>query len=702
MKGLILNIDGRTVPAEEGQTVLDAALKSGIYIPHLCHHPDLEPAGSCRLCIVEIEGIAGLPPSCLTAVADGMTIKTRSDGIDRMRRLAMELLLADHPSECLACPKYLHCELQSVKQYLGLSEELRVRRRIKPIPSQTGNPLFVHDFTRCIRCGRCVRACFDLRGIGVVSFLQRGQETRIGTAFDRSLAEAGCRFCGACAEVCPTGAIRDHEELVKGKKRREALVPCRYHCPAEIDVPRYLRFIREKKYAEAVAVVREKAPFPKVLGYVCNHPCEKVCRRGEVNSAIAIKELKRFAAEHDTLELWKERTVQRPPTGKRVAVIGSGPAGLTAAYYLAKQGHSVTVREALPVAGGMLRVGIPEYRLPRAVVDEEIALIAAAGVDIQTNAPVASPERLLDEGFEAVVAALGAHQGQILPLPGADFRGVLIATDFLRAFHLGQAVAVGDRVIVLGGGNVALDCARVARRLGAGEVHLVCLEAEGHLPAADEEIQEGREEGLLFHTSRTVSAILGLDGNVAGLESHQVASFEFEEDGRVRVETLEGSAQRLPADTIIFAIGQGPAISGEFDLETDDCGRIAVDPYTLETSREGVFAAGDAVTGTASVIEAIAAGRKVAAAVDRFLGGDGDIAEALAPAEKPSAWLGPGEGFADCSRVKDRKTFWEQRVSNLDPIVLPLVETEGAEEAERCLQCDLRLKISPVKFWGDY
>jgi NADPH-dependent glutamate synthase beta subunit-like oxidoreductase/ferredoxin/Pyruvate/2-oxoacid:ferredoxin oxidoreductase delta subunit len=702
MKGFALNIDGRTVPAEEGQTVLDAALKSGIYIPHLCHHPDLKPVGACRLCIVEIEGIEGLPPSCLTAATDGMTVKTRSDGIDRMRRLALELLLADHPPECLACSKYLNCELQSVKQYLGISEELRVRRRIKPIPAQTGNPLFVHDFARCIRCGRCVRACHELRGIGVVSFLGRGQETRIGTAFDRSLAEAGCRFCGACAEVCPTGAIRDREELVKGRKRREALVPCQSLCPAEIDVPRYLRFIREKKFAEAVAVVREKAPFPKVLGYICNHPCEEACRRGEVNSVIAIKELKRFAAEHDTRELWPDRTGPKPSTGKRVAVIGSGPAGLTAAYYLAKQGHAVNVLEALPLAGGMLRVGIPAYRLPREVVDEEVRQIRAAGVDIQTNTPIKSPERLLEEGFDAVVAAIGAHQGQILPLPGADLKGVLVATDFLRAFHLGKAVSVGDRVVVLGGGNVAWDCARVTRRLGAREVHLVCLEAEGQLPASAEEILEGLEEGLVLHPSRSVAGLQGVDGNVAGLEILQVASLEFDTDGRPRLETLEGSAEHLPADTVIFAIGQKPEIPAGFDLETDDRGRITVDPYTLETSREGVFAIGDAVTGTASVIEAIAAGRRAASAVDRFLGGNGDIAEAFAPLEKPASWLGPGEGFAACPRVQNQKNASEQRLRSFETIVLPLDDAQGLEEAQRCLQCDLRLKISPVNFWGDY
>ena len=194
--------------------------------------------------------------------------------------------------------------------------------------------------------------------------MKKGKEAYIGTGSDSPLADAGCRFCGACVEVCPTGALRDKEELTRGRSRRAARVPCRYTCPAEIDIPRYIRLIREKKYSEATAVIREKVPFPKVLGYVCNHPCEAVCRRGEVNESISIKELKRFAAERDHNKLWAKNSRKAEPTDKRVAIVGSGPAGLTAAYYLSKLGHAVTVFEALPFPGGMTRIGIPEYRLP--------------------------------------------------------------------------------------------------------------------------------------------------------------------------------------------------------------------------------------------------------------------------------------------------------------------------------------------------
>ncbi len=322
-----LNIDGKEVETEKDKSVLESALEAGIHIPHLCHHPDLRPIGACRLCLVEVEGTEGLPTSCTTPAVNGMVVRTKSDHLDQMRRLAMELLLADHPENCTSCSQYLNCELQSVKQYVGISEKLRVKRRRKSIPTNTSNPLFVQDLTRCIFCGRCVRACNELRGVGVLQFIGKGGETRVGVPEDKSLAEAECRFCGACVEVCPTGTMRDKEELMEGKKRRHALVPCKYTCPVEIDVPRYVRLVHEKKYSEATAVIREKVPFPKVLGYVCNHPCESVCPRNEVNAAISIRDLKRFAAERDKERFWEKSARKEPPTDKRVAVIGSGPAG---------------------------------------------------------------------------------------------------------------------------------------------------------------------------------------------------------------------------------------------------------------------------------------------------------------------------------------------------------------------------------------
>ena len=699
---IILNIDGRKTEAKEGKTVLEAALDAGIFIPHLCHHPDLTPVGGCGLCVVEIDGRQGLPPSCTTPAEEGMSLKTKGPSIDRMRRLAMELILSGHPPECTVCSQYLNCELQSVKQYIGTTEELRVRRRSKPFPVNNANPLFVHDPARCILCGRCMRACHDLRGVGVLSFMKKGKEAYIGTGSDSSLGDAGCRFCGACVEVCPTGALRDKEELTRGKSRRAARVPCRYTCPAEIDIPRYIRFIRQKRYSEAAAVIREKVPFPKVLGYVCNHPCETVCRRGEVNAAVSIKELKCFAAEHDRAGLWRENLRKAPPTGKRVAIVGSGPAGLTAGYYLSILGHGVTVSEALPFPGGMMRTGIPGYRVPRHVLDEEIREIESMGVEIRTNSRVDSLDVLFEEGYHAILVALGTHEGQKLPIPGTDREGVLVSVDFLRDVNLGKEVRVGKRVLVLGGGNVAFDCARVARRLGAEEVHLACLEPRDKMVASPGEIIQGEEEGVDIHPSCTITRILTEHGHVAGAECLKVDSFEFDEEGRVQISIVKGSEHVLPADTVIFAIGQRPEIPARFELAIGKGDRIEMDSYTYETSREGVYAAGDAVSGTASVIEAIASGRNGAMAVERYLGGSGIIDQELAPVEPPDARLGRDEKFACRHRHEDPRIPPEERVKNFGKIMLGLDEDSVLEESKRCLQCDLRLKMTPVKFWGDY
>ena len=274
-------------------------------------------------------------------------------------------------------------------------------------------------------------------------------------------------------------------------------MPCRYSCPAEIDVPRYLRFIRARDYGAATAVIREKVPFPLVLGYVCDHPCEAACRRGEVNRPISIRNLKRYAAARDEQRVWAAQSKRKSPTGKKVAVIGSGPAGLSAAYYLAGQGHGVVVFESLPLAGGMMRYGIPEYRLPRDVLDREIGEIEAAGVEIRTAFPVESIDRLFEEGFDAVLVAVGAHIGRRLPVPGAEREDVLVSLDFLREVNMGRDVRVGRTVIVLGGGNVAFDCARVARRLGAEKVLLAC--SRGSLRHACRMRRGGRGRGRRHH-----------------------------------------------------------------------------------------------------------------------------------------------------------------------------------------------------------
>ncbi len=698
---ITFTIDGREVETEEGKTILDAALAAGIYIPHLCRHPDLPSLGACRLCVVEVQGRKDPVASCMTPVAAGMRVSTTSERISSARRLAMELMLAGHPVDCSTCNKYLNCELQSLKQYLGC-EEIRLRRRTKPFPLVKDNPLFVHDFNRCVGCGRCVRACHELRGVGVLFYKRKDMEGYIGTPRDLPLGEAGCRFCGACAEVCPTGAIMDKPELMEGKSRRHALVPCIHTCPAEIDVPRYIRFIRSKNYSAAAAVVRERVPFPGVLGYVCRRPCEARCRRGQINQPISIRNLKRYAAANDKLLLWKSNRRRKPASGKKIAIVGAGPAGLTAAYYLANQGHSAVVFESMPLAGGMMRYGIPEYRLPRCVLEREIADLQSAGVQIHTNTLISSLDRLFEEGYSAVLLAVGAHKGKKASIPGAQGDHVFASTDFLKQVNLGRTVDLGKKVVVLGGGNVAFDCARVTRRLGAVNILVACVEDRETMPADPEEIQQAEQEGIEVMTSKSCTKILLRNGKCVGVELADVAWFSFDENRNLQLELVENSYHGVEADTVVFAVGQEPAIPEAFDIAVTADNRIEADAYTLSTSKEGVFAAGDAVYGTGSIIEAVASGRKAAVAIDSFLEGDGNIDEVLAPIVVPDCYLGREEGFATAER---RNASWvapELRRSNFDPVVGDMDEEAAYYESGRCLQCDLRLRISAVKTWSSY
>jgi len=696
-----LNIDGREVETQPGKSILEASLDAGIYIPFLCYHPDLSSTGDCLLCVVEVDGRDELAVSCTTPATEGMIVRTKTEKLAAARRQAMEKILVGHPADCGTCIKYLNCELQSLKQYIS-GEELNIKRRTRLFSVDSSNPLFTFDANKCVMCRRCLRACKELRGVDVLREKTRGDESYIGTDDDLPLAQAGCRFCGACAEVCPCGAIMDKEEFTKGKNRKTALLPCRYTCPAEIDVPGYLRFISEKDYAAAAAVIREKVPFPGVLGYVCDHPCEGVCRRGEINQAVSIRELKRFAIEHDEAGLREINSNRKPATGKKAAIIGSGPAGLTAAYYLARQGHDVTVFETLPLAGGMLRYGIPEYRLPRQVLDNEIKFIENNGVEIRTGARIASVDKLLEEGYNGIIVAIGTHRGQKLRIPGADNPGVLMGVEFLREINLGKKVSVGKNVLVLGGGNVAFDCARAARRLGAEQVKIACLESRETMPAASEEIEQGEGEGIAVYPARTFTRIMSENGKITGVECLEVESLSFDEDKNPQIEVRENSRHILEADTVIFAIGQQPEIPEGFGVNIAARNLIETDPYTYTTSRDGVFAAGDAVSGTSSVIKAIASGRKAAIALDKFLEGSGNIDEKLAPQVEIEKYLGRRDGFASLERCRDLYVSAEERIKSFCRVAQDMDEKTVECESKRCLQCDLRLKITPIKFWGNY
>jgi len=729
-----LEIDGTVVNAERGVTVLEAARSAGIYIPALCYHPDLPPAPGmkpgefvywggelvknasareyegCRLCVVKIEGIEGFPAACDTPVAEGMVVYTDTPELKVLRRDNLMPILAQHPHACLTCaqqegcsrepcstnvpleerccPKFGRCELQKVAQYVGIKEETP-RWVPTQMPVLKDEPLFDRDYNLCIGCTRCVRACRDLRGVKALDFVFDERGKVIVGSLSPSLRESACRFCTACVEVCPTGALMDRD-LVAGD--RQALLPCVQGCPVEMDVPTYVHLVAQGRFEEAARVIRQKVPFPSLLGHICFHPCESPCRRGEVNESIDICALKRLSAEYDV----GPDTGERVPTGKRVAIVGSGPAGLTAAYYLVRLGHGVTLFEAEAELGGMMRAAIPEYHLPQEVLEREIAE-ATQGVEVVTGGRIGEDLSLEDlrGEYDAIFLALGAQLSRKLAIEGTELEGVLWGLDFLRAVKRGEGPRVKARWLVIGGGNVAIDVALTALRLGAKEVQLACLECWGEMPAHEWEVEEAIEEGVVLNLSWGPKKILG-DGLVRGVELVRCTSV-FDEEGRFKPCYDQSVITTMETDMVILAIGQAPDLSSlEGHLETSGAGTILVDAES-QTSLPGVFAGGEVTSGPASVIEAIASGRQAAISIDKYLGGEGMLHEPSLEVDK-EPWLGREEDFADRHRVEMPCLSLEGRVKGFEEIELGFDETQAMEEASRCLRCDLRLEISPVVF----
>ena len=417
------------------------------------------------------------------------------------------------------------------------------------------------------------------------------------------------------------------------------------------------------------------------------HFCEAKCRRGQLEEALAIKELKRFAADHDTGE-WKKNSRIAPPTGKKVAIVGSGPAGLTAAYYLAKLGHEATVFEALPVAGGMMRVGIPSYRLPVEVLEKEIKEIENLGVKIKTDSRVESLDELFAQGNDAIFVSVGAHRGTSMRIEGEDAPGVVDGVDFLRETNLGKEVEVGDKVVVVGGGNVAIDASRTALRLGAKEVTIVYRRTRNEMPASEEEIEEALEEGVNIVYLATPTKVQSVDSKLS-VEFIRMELGKVDESGRRRPVPIEGSEFTNECDLMIKAIGQESVTPEEYGLEVERGGRIPADPDTLATSRDGVYAGGDVVSGPASVIEAITAGRQAAISIDQYLGGEGNIDETLAPPEEEVAPVDTDEVEGEKYRPPLTMLPVGERIKGSAQVTLGFETEKAIEECKRCLRCDL-------------
>jgi NADPH-dependent glutamate synthase beta subunit-like oxidoreductase len=738
-----MRINGNEVKAEKGMTILEAAQLNDIYIPRLCYHPSLgsshgqkpveviyredgeyrddgsgpkEGFPGCRLCLVEIKGHKDLVTSCDTVVEEGMEVNSEADTVKEARRDSLAEILRDHPHACLqcaqqegcsitqcstnvpederCCPLLGHCELQKIAQYVGIRQDLS-KYVFKDLPKHKNEPLFERDDNLCVSCLRCVRACCELRGVEALGFVFNKDKVIVGPTKSSMYDESDCRFCGACVEVCPTGALAD-KDLPRGE-REEVLVPCIANCPAGIDIPRYITLINEGKYTEADAVIRERIPFPEILGRVCFHPCEDVCRRGELNQPISICALKWFAADKDDDSL---KIKVKKPTGKKVAIVGGGPSGLSAAYYLALSGHSVTVFEAEEKIGGMLRYAVPDYRLPPEVLEKELGILDELKVEFKTNTPIGKKITLSDlrKDFEAVFLGCGAWLSKKIPVEGSDLKGVEWGLDFLRDAKKKNVTSISGRLMVIGGGNVAMDVARTAIRLGASEVQLACLECAEEMPAHDWEIEDAKEEGVVMHPSWGPSRILGENGKVTGIEMVKCVSV-FDQKGKFAPKFDSGKTKKIETDRVILAIGQSPDLSWIQGIDAKK-ETISVNEE-MQTNIPGVFAGGEVARGPASVVEAVADGASAAMAIDKYLGGDEDIYPIFVAPSELDPNIGRVEGFANMDRVDTPKTSPNIRIKNFEMVENCYNEKQAKQEALRCLRCDLRLNILPVTFPPD-
>jgi formate dehydrogenase beta subunit len=484
--------------------------------------------------------------------------------------------------------------------------------------------------------------------------------------------------------------------VTTGYREANKEAPCKRACLAGVDIPRYIRLINLGKYNEALSVIRERNPFPAVCGRVCPAPCEKACQahHNHLGGPVAINSLKRFVTERGSMS-GPPPVIK--PSGKRVAIVGSGPAGLTAGYFLARLGHKVTVLEALPVAGGMMRVGIPEYRLPREVLDKEIGEIKRAGVAIKTNNRVDSLDELLGK-YDAVFLALGAHCGLGLMVEGEDNQGVMPAVDFLRKVNLDKNVNLGDSVAIIGGKYAAIDSARTALRLGSREVTVICPGNREQLQAGPEEVAAALYEGVKMIFSASPQSINRQNGKLR-LSCSRMEMAKPDESGQRQTIPVKDGAFSLECDTILAAVGETPDVPSQFGLRMGKGSTIQVDnPRTLATSRSGVFAGGDVVTGPASVIAAIAAGKRAALSIDKYLGGNGSIDEATVTTDEELPT--PIRGVTVGKRAVVPTLPLKKRLSGFDEVELGLDEAAATVESTRCLWCDLPILADPTKCVG--
>jgi len=573
------------------------------------------------------------------------------------------------------------------------------------------------SFTQAESCGKCVPCRLGTKQM--LEILTRitqgkGREQDIDTLLTIAKAVKECSLCGL-GQSAPNPVLttlnyfRDEYETHIKEKRCSAAVcdalmisPCQHTCPVGINIPKYVAQVADGEYLEAINTIRERNPFPAICGRICHHPCEGRCRRGELDDPVAIRALKRFAAD------WYFDHVRElsPPEpfpqthSQKVAVVGAGPTGLSCAYFLAQMGYPVTLFEALPLGGGMLSVAIPDFRLPREVIEKEIEYIEKRGVEIKYSTPINvnfTIENIRNSGFQAVFIAAGAQRSQNIGIPGEleDVEGFYYGLRFLRDVKVGKPVKIGRRVAVIGGGNVALDSSRTALRLGADEVNIFYRRSREEMPVTEVEYDEALAEGIQVSFLVSPTRIVSDDWKVTGLQCIRMRLGEPEASGRRRPIPVSGSEFFARADTVIAAVGQAPDLSflpPDSALERTRWERLAVDENKLVTSVPGIFAGGDFVSGPGMVIEAVAAGRRGAIAIDKYLRGDTSRVEMydLKPSIiQEEISREEEESWEPQFRPETPHISLQERKGSFKEIELSFSEEKARQEARRCLRCDL-------------
>lgn len=564
---------------------------------------------------------------------------------------------------------------------------------------------FFLDFIQEESCGKCTPCRVGTKRM--LEILDRiahgdGREGDIELLIDLGESIKDSALCGL-GQTAPNPVLstiryfRDEYEAHIRDKKCPACVcssmfeaPCAHACPAGTSVPKYISLITQRRFTDALRIVRDHNPFPAVCGRVCNAPCETKCRRAQVDESISVRNLKRFVADQEfkdpKVPMVKTRGVQ---SGKKIAVVGGGPAGLTAAFHLARMGHSPTVFEALPEPGGMLIWGIPEYRLPKAILRQEIKAIEDLGVEIKSNTKVGKDITFqqIKDGYDAVYVAVGADKSWQLEIPGEDLEGVFDSIKFLHDVQSGVDVKVGDNVAVVGGGNAAIDAARTAKRSGAKNVTIVYRRLRDDMPADPREIHEAELEGVDIRFLVLPTEVVGENGKVKALRCQMLELGQFDKSGRRSPKTIAGAVIDLPVDTVISAISQEPDVDflKETGVDTKRA-KVIADKRSCKTSADGVFAGGDAVTGPATVIEAIGAGIKAAQNIDKFLGGTGEIPSDIEDIAIPPA-PEDVDDIVETPRAEMPSLPVSERTKKAE-VEIGFTREVALAEANRCLRCD--------------